>query len=308
MKCNLCDSTDLILRHKGNIDFSKLKRFSQYDLYGDIYQCQKCSLVIQKLEHDLETINKKLKEESYLDEEIGNLNIDEKFRQFDILIKIIKKYGSLKGVKLFDAGANTGVFLKQVQQYTENIKGVEPSKDAVIAAKNLFDITIDNNLINETKIIDSDFDIITMWDVIEHLFDPKQDLTFLHDKLKLEGKIFISTHNIGDLYTKIKGDKYPLYMYQHFFHFSKKTLKKMLEEVGFEVLGTHSFCKSWTLGYIYQLYQKQTQGVIGNLIKAILKLIVSNSYLSSLRVIFPIPHFFVIVAKRVDNSVRSGAH
>ena len=125
MKCNLCDSTDLILRYKGNIDFSKLERFSQYDLYGDIYQCQRCSLVIQKLEHDLETINKKLKAESYLDEEIGNLNIEEKFRQFDILIKIIKKYGSLKGVKLFDAGANTGVFLKQVQKYTNNIKGVE---------------------------------------------------------------------------------------------------------------------------------------------------------------------------------------
>jgi 2-polyprenyl-3-methyl-5-hydroxy-6-metoxy-1,4-benzoquinol methylase len=299
MQCNLCDSLDLKITLQGNIDISKLKRFSQYEFYGDIYKCQSCGFVAQKLEHDVETVIDKLQNEVYLDEEIGKLNIAEKYFQFDSLVKIMKKYCQLSNIKLLDAGANTGVFLNRIKNPTIVTHGIEPSKEAAKTAKKLFDIPVENAVIADSKIDDNTFDVITMWDVIEHLYDPKKDLSFLHDKLKVGGKIFISTHNIDDLCVKLMGPKYPLYMYQHFFHFSKRTLRMMLEKVGFQFLGVHSFCKSWTLGYIYQLMEKESLTPGKSLFKKIAKPLLTNKYLRSKYILLPVPHFFVIVATRI---------
>jgi 2-polyprenyl-3-methyl-5-hydroxy-6-metoxy-1,4-benzoquinol methylase len=303
--CNLCQGKDFKFLYPGNIDHERVDRFSQYTYYSDLYQCNNCELIIQKLDHEIEGLIKKISEEEYFDEEIGKLNIEEKHIQFNQLIKIMEKYGSYQGKKVLDAGANTGVFLSLMKKHTHHIFGVEPSTEAVQTAKNIFNIEIQNSVIGQSKWENDFFDMITMWDVIEHLYDPKGDLSFLHSKLQKGGRIFISTHNIGDFLLPLLGPKYPLFMYQHFFHFSKKTLARLLKDCGFEVLETHSFCKSWSMGYLYELIDKQWPNHwLGGFLKTVLSPLKKSKFLSTLILKFPVPHFFVIVAEKVDHVAK----
>lgn len=300
LNCNLCQGSELKLVQKGNIDINKhLERFSQYKYYGDLYKCKSCDLIMQKFEHEVDDIINRLMDEEYLDEEIGHLNITEKHVQFNKLINILKKYDSLKGKAILDAGANTGIFLDMLKAYSSDLEGLEASSEAAKHAREIYNLNVQNAVIGKGNIEDASKDIITLWDVIEHLYDPKHDLEFLHSKLKMGGRIFISTHNIGGMLPKMMGAKYPFYMYQHFYHFSKKTLGKMMKEVGFKVLGTESFCKTWTVGYLKELSKKQNYfGFVPKPFSRGVNGVLNSSRGNNMHVTIPVPHFFTIVGEK----------
>ena len=302
MKCNSCESEDFQLLYKGNIDHKNIDRFSQYKYYSDIYKCKNCGLICQKMDHEVDTIIEKISNEKYLDEEIGQLNIEEKHIQFNQLIKIMENFVDLNNAKVLDAGANTGVFLNQMKNYTQQVHGVEPSVEAVENAKKLFNIDIDNNIVSKAQFADNSFDIITMWDVIEHLTDPAGDLKYLYSKLKNNGTIFVSTHNIGDFVLNLTKEKYPLFMYQHFYHFSIDSLSDIFKKAGFQVVGVQKFCKSWSIGYLYELIDKQwPDNSMGTVLKSIFKPLVGRNSIKKSVLKLPVPHFFVLVGRKVED-------
>ncbi|MBK8626545.1 MAG: methyltransferase domain-containing protein [Saprospiraceae bacterium] len=75
--------------------------------------------------------------------------------------------------KILDFGAGQGYFVKIAQNNNWNANGVEISGEGRKSAKLNLDVNLKSAL-NELKT--SDFGIITLWDVIEHLEDPKQTI------------------------------------------------------------------------------------------------------------------------------------
>lgn len=299
MECNLCKSSEFELRFKGNIDLNSSDRFSQYTWHGDLYRCKSCGLVTQKLVHSVDEIIALLKEEKYLDETIGNLIIEEKGVQFRKLISLMKRTSELNNARLLDVGANTGVFLQEYKTYSGNIQGIEPSEEAAATAKKLFGHNVENAVIGDAHLDDNTFDIITMWDVIEHLYDPRNDLETLFEKLKPGGVIFISTHDVSDWFAKVMGEHYPAYMYQHFFHFSHKTLTLMLENAGCRVLDLKRFGKSWSFGYLHELLHKiWPESLLVRAIRGLMKPLLMIPGISNLQISIPINHFFIVAAER----------
>ncbi|MCH8173255.1 MAG: class I SAM-dependent methyltransferase, partial [Proteobacteria bacterium] len=274
-------------------------RFSQYSLYGDLYKCKSCGLITQKLEHTVDEILTLLKDEKYLDEAIGGLNIEEKGAQFRKLITLMKRTRVLEGARLLDVGTNTGVFLQEFKSYSENVQGIEPSEEAATTARELFGHKIENTVIAEANLDDGKFDIITMWDVIEHLYDPRNDLETLYRKLKQGGVIFITTHDVSDWFAKIMGSHYPNYMYQHFFHFSHKTLTMILEMAGFHVVNLIRFGKSWSLGYFHEmLFKIWPEGKLILVVRMLIKPLLRIPGVPQLQITIPIRNFFIIAAER----------
>lgn len=299
MECNLCDSEKFDLLFHGNLQPGDLKRFSQYAHYSDIMRCRDCGFVMQKFEHDHETILEYLRSEKYLDDEIVGLNLEEKHYQFDVLIKYMKSICKLEGKTLFDAGANTGLFLNQVKAMVGSVQGVEPSEEAASTARKMFGLDVQQAVVSEANISDNNFDIITMWDVIEHLYNPHLDLEFLFKKLKPGGIIFISTHDIEDMYARLTGAGYPFLMYQHFYHFSKRTLRMMLEKNGYKVLGAKSFRKSFSLFYLYHVLGKMwPDSSLVKMIQWCVGMINKIPGVGNLRIVFPTASFFVMAAER----------
>ena len=174
--CNLCGYRDYQLLFKGNFGGKIGNRFSQYAYYGDIYRCKNCRLVAQKQRYSTTKIKECLQEEEYLDETIGKLNLIEKQVQFEVITRVIEKFCTLGNKRLLDVGANTGVFLSTIRDKVKSAEGIEASKKAAEAGRTIYGLDIQAGLIDEVNLPDNHFDVITMFDIVEHLTDPKSDL------------------------------------------------------------------------------------------------------------------------------------
>lgn len=297
--CACCGSGNAVLQFRGNIDGKVTDRFSQYAWYDDIYRCADCGLVFQDQKLAGQEIGDLIRAEKYLDEQIGLLNIAEKHLQFDQLIGIMRQYTSLEGKSVLDAGANTGVFLDRIRSSCGAVSGVEPSNEAAENARAHYGLNVQSALISEAVLAPNSVDVITMWDVIEHLYDPVQDLRALHAALRPEGYIFISTHDIESRFARWCGRHYLMLMYQHFFHFSPKTLGRMMRDAGYEIEGVAYFRKSWSLAYIANLPEKKWPGsVFSRTVQWIADRVLVSEKARRARIVMPLREFFVIVGRK----------
>jgi SAM-dependent methyltransferase len=82
-------------------------------------------------------------------------------------------------------------------------------------------------------------DAVVLWDVIEHLPNPRATISRAWDWLRPGGIIALSTGNVSSLAARIHGPDWSLLTPPwHQFYFSRKTLKRLLESCGFEVILT----------------------------------------------------------------------
>lgn len=255
IECNICNSKGYKILYKSNYDTELVERqFSQYSVYCDIVKCNKCGLIYESPREKIDIINRRLVTELY---PIKVVAIQERSRFFEIYIKNIKKNIPLSG-KLLDIGCNIGDFMYLMQKERLEVYGIEPSFYAAQRAEKIFGLKIINDVVDDAinNFSDEFFDIVTMWDVIEHLSDPRNTLYKINKKLKKGGYLCITTHNINSLFAKISRAGYPHLMYQHFYHFSDKTLKTILNMAGFEISKIEIFNKRWSIGYLIMLLKE----------------------------------------------------
>jgi ubiquinone/menaquinone biosynthesis C-methylase UbiE len=104
----------------------------------------------------------------------------------------------IKNKRILDIGCGTGTFLGTVLK-DNSVMGVEISEDyrAVLESKGIPHIIgdLDQAL---ASLPDGHFDLITLWDVFEHLQAPSQAICAIKKKLSPDGKIIIWTNNYDD--------------------------------------------------------------------------------------------------------------
>ena len=125
---------------------------------------------------------------------------------------------------ILDVGAGTGDFLKVCQNNSWKVLGVEPSLEARnIAAKK--GIVLQEN-ISEIKNIQ--FDVITLWHVLEHVEDLSQYISSLNKLLSKNGKLIIAVPNFkshdADYYKEIWA---AFDVPRHLWHFSQISISKL---------------------------------------------------------------------------------
>lgn len=162
--------------------------------------------------------------------------------------------------RLLDAGANYGHFLKEAQE-DYDASGFELSPQAVRWSREKLGVRNEVGSIYDPPAAEESFDVVTSWDVIEHLEDPLGALTRLRELLKPGGCLFLSTPDAGSGMAKLLGSRwYYLDPIQHLNLFSFKNLSLCLQRSGFEVLERCSFGRYYRLQYIAdrlgQLYRR----------------------------------------------------
>lgn len=216
---------------------SKGKRYL-FKKYGfDIVKCHVCGLVYTDFKPTTRFLkdyysksyfvdgNKKLGYDDYAKEEISS-RLTAKKRISSLKLKP-------KGVVL-DVGCAYGYFLSEMPDNWKKY-GLEISQFAYSkAVKTNPDANIKNQILTKSSFIDQKFDLITLWDVIEHLDDPKEVISTIYQKLKKGGRLIMSTGDIGSLFAKLQGkDWHLLNPPQHLSFFSTKTISTLLESIGF---------------------------------------------------------------------------
>jgi 2-polyprenyl-3-methyl-5-hydroxy-6-metoxy-1,4-benzoquinol methylase len=173
---------------------------------------------------------------------------EERARTFRKHLKVLEKYR--QGRKLLDIGCYAGIFLDEAKKAGYDIMGIEPSKWAAEFARGKTGAEVLHGSWDAVTLPESGFDIITIWDVIEHLEDPSACLKHVHGWLKSGGIVAITTHDIGSLFARMMGKRYPWLMRFHLYHFTPKTLSAMLSKNGLKVVLVKYYVKAFSLKYI----------------------------------------------------------
>ena len=98
----------------------------------------------------------------------------------------------------------------------------------------------------------SQFDLVTMWDVIEHLADPMLVMKEVNRIMSSSGLLTLTTPDAGSVLAKLQGKSWRLYdPPYHLCYFSHKTIRRLLEASGFTVASIKYSWESHTLRYIF---------------------------------------------------------
>lgn len=143
--------------------------------------------------------------------------------------------------RLLDVGCGPGLFMSIARSQGWDVQGVDPGKFAVDYASEKLKLSVRHGELLDQRLADRSFDVITMWDTIEHLRDPLDTLQEMYRLLRPGGFLLLTTGEVDDMYDRLLFalQKQRVCWYdppQHLFFFSRTALTKNLLLAGFTAI------------------------------------------------------------------------
>ncbi len=152
-------------------------------------------------------------------------------------LAVIRRHFERPG-RVLDVGCAAGFFLRVMQDEGWRVTGLEPS-DAIRphAARLIGAENVRPGLLGEVELPVASFDLVTRWDVLEHVPDPIAAAREVRRVLAPGGKFLIETQNVKSLAARVLGRRWQHYKHaEHIYHFDRRTIAALLERAGFAVL------------------------------------------------------------------------
>ena len=217
-----------------------------YGSHDRIVQCLECRLVYANPRPSSNAIldsYKIVEDPIYLAEQDGRrLTFQLHARHLEKIV------GPSAGRSLLDVGCYTGVFVEVALSRGWKARGVEPSHWAASYAQSQGLPVIEGTL-ETAQLPDDSEDVVTLWDVIEHLPNPLEQLREVARVTKSGGWTVLHTMDIDSLAARLMGERWPWFMDMHVVYFSQRTLATMLQQVGFEPVHSGAMGRYLRLGY-----------------------------------------------------------
>jgi len=153
-----------------------------------------------------------------------------------------------RGGRLLDIGCGTGLFLAVARRRGFEPYGVDDCAEAIAYARSEFRLDVQDGDFRDFAADGKLFDVITMWDIIEHAREPVELLSAAREVLAPDGVIGISTPNQRSILDLIAGALYPasggritaplekFYVEQHFLYYTPETLTDSCTRAGLEIV------------------------------------------------------------------------
>jgi SAM-dependent methyltransferase len=135
--------------------------------------------------------------------------------------------------RLLDFGCGSGVFLQRMQESGWRATGVDIAATAVqrMHARGLRALV---GTLPHPELEDASFEVVTMWEALEHVHNPLEVLRAAHRLLVPGGRLLVAAPNIDSLaYRWFGASWYGLDVPRHLTHFNPWTLSMMLNRAGF---------------------------------------------------------------------------
>ncbi|MFT5287194.1 MAG: 2-polyprenyl-3-methyl-5-hydroxy-6-metoxy-1,4-benzoquinol methylase [Planctomycetota bacterium] len=152
-------------------------------------------------------------------------------------LAIVKRHFKKPG-RVLDVGCAAGYFLKVMQDEGWDVTGLEPSGPIRKQAGDRIGMSnVIAGLLGEVDLEPGSYDLITLWDVLEHIPDPVAALALARELLAPGGKLLIETQNVDSRAAAVLGPKWQHYKHtEHIYHFNPDTLGDILKRAGLRVL------------------------------------------------------------------------
>jgi SAM-dependent methyltransferase len=151
-------------------------------------------------------------------------------REFTRSVTFIRSYRS--NGKLLELGCAYGFFLMEAARHFD-VAGIELAAEAVDHGRRA-GLNILSGLANETNLRQIGcVDVIVLFDVIEHLPEPRETLALCYQYLNPGGIIVITTGDFGSALAKLSGVKWRLMTPpQHLWFFTQESMRRLSASLG----------------------------------------------------------------------------
>jgi SAM-dependent methyltransferase len=93
------------------------------------------------------------------------------------------------------------------------------------------------------------FDFVCAFHILDHLVGPDEFASECYRIIRKNGLILLVCHDVDALVNKILGGRSPVFDIEHIFLFSRKTLTKLLENAGFDVVAVGDLTNTYKVSY-----------------------------------------------------------
>lgn len=176
---------------------------------------------------------------------IGNETDDKLLDQHNFVVSEIEKLVSHG--KVLEIGCGCGYLLHLFNPERWQAVGVEPFGAACKFARDQLGLNIIHGYLDEYTFPDKQsFDVIMLFDVMEHLKSPRSMMRLVDHYLKPGGLLVIGTGDISSLNAKLSGEKWAyLTLREHVSFYSKQSMKYLLKD--FQSVDIHTVSYSGNL-------------------------------------------------------------
>ena len=217
----------------------------------NVLQCRDCDLVFLESRNGVSRLDQE--ETAYWDgEEQKRIYLESKIqetfvKEFEKRLAFLERYTRGAG-KLLDVGCGIGHFLYTARKRGWEVQGIDISQAASQAAQDAYGLEVQVGTLENASFSRAQFDAITLWDVIEHIRRPLQNLKAVNQFLRMGGFLVMKTPNEASFFKQFaracfkffgeKGNFLLKYVYYvpHYFSYSEKTMAKLLALSGFEMV------------------------------------------------------------------------
>jgi SAM-dependent methyltransferase len=155
---------------------------------------------------------------------------------------------------VLEIGCGSGFFLEAIlDKGFAAVKGVEPSADAVAKAASAVRPHIVEGGFEEGLFGADEFSLVCCFQVLEHLLRPNEVLAECRKILAPGGVMYWICHDVGSFFARALGTRSPIVHVQHVALYDRKTIARLFEKNGFEVIEVFGVRNKYPLSYWWQL-------------------------------------------------------
>ena len=259
-KCLICGGENFIHLFQVKDHFLSLEIFS-------ISQCKKCGFKFTDPRPTPTEAGKYYESQNYISHSDKPETLFDKVYFKIRKINLKKKYNLIcrykSGNSILDIGCGTGEFLNMFKLNNWKVSGIESNKNAREIARNKNGIEVrDDKSYNQLE--DKQFDVISMWHVLEHVYDTDFQLKQIKRLLKEDGLVVIAVPNSDSTDAQIYKQYWAAYdVPRHIYHFTQKSVNDLVSKFDFELIETLPM--KFDAYYISMLSEKYMNGEKNNM-------------------------------------------
>jgi SAM-dependent methyltransferase len=262
-----------------------------------VVRCRSCGLVRSDPTVDPEEIARIYSQSVFeYDDEVRNLNAT-----YGKYLRSLARFGAGSG-SLLEIGCGNGFFLEEaLRQGYVDVRGVEPSAEAIARADPAIRPRIQAGVVRNGLLDAGRFDVVCMFQVLDHLPDPAAVLEECHSALKPGGLILCLNHNVNAVSARLLGRHSPIIDVEHTYLFSLLTLRRIFELRGFQVVSVRAAWNRCSLRYLLHLIPMP-----GSLKRGLLALLAKGP-LGRVSLTLPLGNAVLIARKAEGTGASAGA-
>ena len=244
---------------------------SSHQLLDQVVRCRSCSLHYVNPRPQAELIIESYsaaEDPTFVAQNQGRIHSFEK-----VLRKVLtlERRQDGQGQRFLDIGCAGGASLVAAKACGFDPVGVEPSRWMADYGRRTYGVDIRDGILQPGMFPEGTFDVITLWDVLEHNPEPKALLDMIRQLLRPNGLFVLSYPDFRSAIGRILGDRWPFWLSVHILYYDRSTIARQLATCGFRIERYIPYWPTLEFGYIveratpYMPFLKPLHGVISAL-------------------------------------------